>query len=431
MTMTRPNPWTIALFLLPLLACKAEDPSETDANADTGSSGTSGGTTADTPTTGEPMDCSQIEIPAIDESSCVPLATDFQPRTNAGGDMWPTCLGDGSAARVDAYEAMATLLWDNAAEPTAADFTAARDQYVIAEGLESRLNRREDLHYDPIPMDEWDPMVDGDKQCTVPDARRQVPRPLRRPQANEADPRRGVRRRPDRRGRRPRPRREDPRHPRLVPLLSVYKEAETCGSVKAADCDSAWAYYTGVEPIARRQGHLRRGSSPPARTPTSASTTASSPSAAGVTSTRTPTTRCSPTSTPTPSDQFELGWEQLDQSLHRGFALLVRPRRGLLRGRCAAPATPTRRPSGPTCRSLGPSLQREADERDAAQAATLAALWANAEPTAQEVADGIAALDCDLRLPVTPRSRRTRGRALRPASRLVGGTGFEPATRAL
>ena len=29
MTMTRPNPWTIALFLLPQLASKAEDPSET------------------------------------------------------------------------------------------------------------------------------------------------------------------------------------------------------------------------------------------------------------------------------------------------------------------------------------------------------------------------------------------------------------------
>ena len=404
--MTRPNPWTIALFLLPLLACKAEDPSETDANADTGSSGTSGGTTADTPTTGEPMDCSQIEIPAIDESSCVPLATDFQPRTNAGGDMWPTCLGDmlnyqqvdaktpGSAARVDAYEAMATLLWDASGDPSAADFTAARDQYVIAEGLESRLNRRDDMHYPEIPMAEWDPQVDSDKQCTVPAlATKYADRcagPARmKPIIDQAfvDGQSGT---------------GDPRvhaakiHATLdwFLYLSVYKETNTCATVKPADCDSAWAYYTGLEPIASGKGL--------AAEVLAASQNTHERIWDGILAVRCWRDLAQDDMgnyplleevEPAVQDLFEVGWEQVDQALHRGFAVVVRQHaEAYMHALCGegdayAPA------AWAYLQIAGPVLQREANERDAAQAKVLADLWASDSPTAQEVADGIAAID--------------------------------------
>ena len=55
--MTRRNPWTLTLLLLPLLACKADDPGETDGDVTDGTGDT---TNSSTPTTGEPMDCSMI-----------------------------------------------------------------------------------------------------------------------------------------------------------------------------------------------------------------------------------------------------------------------------------------------------------------------------------------------------------------------------------
>ncbi|HEY0139170.1 MAG TPA: hypothetical protein VGB85_34015, partial [Nannocystis sp.] len=177
---TRVHRYTLSLLLIPLLGgCKAEDPEDTE---DTANTETASGTTDEPtgePTTGTPLECSGLEVPAIDESSCKPLATDYQPRVNGSADdSWPACAGDtlpyqqveaktpGSAARIDAYVEMAAALWDNA-EPTAEDFTQARDQYLIPEGLASRVVRREDDHYPEIPMAEWDPQVDGDKQCTV------------------------------------------------------------------------------------------------------------------------------------------------------------------------------------------------------------------------------------------------------------------------
>lgn len=403
--MTRRNPWTLTLLLLPLLACKADDPSETDSNGDT--AGTGDTTAGSTPTTGEPMDCSMIaEIPAIDESSCKPLDTDFQPRTNAGGDMWPTCVGDmipyqqvdaktpGSAARIVAYEEMAKLLWNNPKEPTAADFTAARDQYVIAEGLESRLNRREDLHYPPIPMAEWDPQVDGDKQCTVASLAAKYVERCVGPNAMKplidqafADGQSGT---------------GDARinaakiHGVLQWFLyvSVYKEGNTCATEDPADCDSSWAYYTGMEPITSGKAF-------------SADVLAESQNAHERIYDGLLADRCwrdlakdamggyplLENTTPDIQALFERSWEQLDQALHRGYAVVIRRHlEDHMQTLCGEgdlyPAA-----SWAYLQIAGPALDREATERDATKAKVLTDLWTKDSPTAQDLVDGIAAID--------------------------------------
>lgn len=396
--------WTATLTLsLPLLvACKADDPGESD----TDPTGETGMTDPSTPTTTQPvMECTDIAIAPIDESSCAPLGSDYQPRdAMSANDMWPTCIADsgeytqieagtpGSVARVDAYEMMAALLWNNADEPTPEDFTAARDQFVIAEGLESRLNRREDLHYPPIPEAEWDPMVDSDKQCTVSALADKYPDRCVGPkhmkpvldeafaagQAGEGDPRVHAAR----------------IHATLDWFLnlSVYKEAETCGSGKAADCDSCWAYYSGVGGLDDPKG-------------ISAGINAASPETHariydGILAVRCwrdlykdPDYPLFPDLDGAAIDQFELGWEQLDQALHRGGALLVRSHAvSYFESLCGTGDT-SQAAEWAYLTVLGPTLQLEAEARDAGKAATLAALWANPAPTAQDVADGVAAID--------------------------------------
>lgn len=405
---TRPNPWTLTLLLLPLLACKADDPGETDGNGNgTDSTGATDSNSTGTPTTGEPMDCSMIpEIAAIDEASCEPLATDFQPRTDAAGDMWPACIGDmvdyqqveaktpGSAARIVAYEEMAKLLWDNPNEPTAEDFTAARDQYVIAEGLESRLNRREDLHYPPIPEAEWDPQVDGDKQCTVAAlaakyADRCVGPNTMKPIIDQAfaDGQSGT---------------GDPRvnaakiHATIewFLYLSVYKETNTCATEKPADCDSAWAYYTGLAPISGGVGF-------------SADVLAGSKNAHERIWDGLLAVRCwrdlakddmgayplLEMVTPELQDLFEVGWEQVDQALHRGYAVVVRDHaEAYLNSLCGAGDSYAPAAWAYLQISLD-ALVREASERDAAKGKIIADVAASASPTAQDIADVIGAID--------------------------------------
>lgn len=407
--MTRLNRWTLTLLLLPTLAsCKAGDPEASDSNTASDSSGSDD--TAGTPTTGEPMDCEGISIPAIDESACMPLADDYQPRTNPDNDGWPACIGDefpyvqvdaktpGSAARIEAYEQMGKLLWDNPNTPTVADFTAARDQYVIAEGLASRVNRREDLHYPPIPEAEWQDGVDGDKQCTVSAlAMKYVDRcvgPNKMAPIVEGafdDAQLGDKATID-------PRINAAKIHATIEwflYLSVYKEAETCGSEDPADCDSSWAYYTGLEGIESGKGFSK-------------DVLANSKNAHERIHDGIHATRCWRELTKTAEGEypffkmlpeedvalFERGWEQLDQALHRGFAVVVRQHaEAYLDGICGT-AQHYRPAAWAYLQIAGAALQREADERgDATQAKVLADLWAKDSPTAQEVADGIAALD--------------------------------------
>lgn len=392
--------WTVtfALALPALAACGDDGSASTDTNT-TGDS-TSAGTE---PTTGTPENCEGIMVPAIDESACTPEATDYQPRTNdSADDMWPACVSDmgpytlvegtpSAQARIDAYEKMADLLWRKS-NPTPEDFTMARDQYVIPEGLESRVSRREDLHVDPIPMADWDPQVDDDKQCTVGDnvtkyAARCIGPSTMQPmiddafakgQSGEGDP--DV-------------------HAATIHgaldwfiYLSTYKEANTCATVVAKDCDASWAYYTGGQSI---EGGLGMASEVRA-----GSANAHERIHDGLMA-----VRCwrdlnqdgmggYPLLDTLPQDQIDLfnrGWEQLDQALHRGLAVIVRDQmKAYIDAACAGNK---RVHIWAFLQAAGQGLQREAEERDATNAKVLSDLWAMDAPTAADVAPAITALD--------------------------------------
>jgi hypothetical protein len=238
-TRTRTLLTTLTLGLA-LTACRSDD----DPNSDDAGDGDGDGDG------GQP--CDPADDP-VDEASCTPLASDYLPHAS-DADMYPACISDGGAyelvadppasiARVEAHAQIAALLWENGT-PSAADFTAARTVYELDEGLGSRVDRREDLHYPDIPMAEWDPGLDPDKQCANPTnaanhPERCVGPSTLRPLINGAfiagmsgdgDPN---------------------LHAARIEAgllwfsyLSVYKEAFTCTHTPK-DCDSAWAYYAG------------------------------------------------------------------------------------------------------------------------------------------------------------------------------------------
>lgn len=102
-------------------------------------------------------------------ASCKALASDYTPRVNMSkDDTWPACVSDNgtyqligmstpsAAARTVAYDAIAARLWENAAVPGMMDFLKSRDDYSIANGIGSRVDRRQDLHYPEVPgMDKF------------------------------------------------------------------------------------------------------------------------------------------------------------------------------------------------------------------------------------------------------------------------------------
>ena len=439
--MTRAQ-WTLPLTLVLLApACKEPDPGvdtttddSTSAAASTGSgttepSDTTDGPTTGTPTTDEPTTapttdaptttttdptgtstgdptgtpCDALQISPIDESACEALASDYQPRVNMSkDDTWAACVVDsgvyaqvdakvpGTVARVAQYETIADLLWRNGT-PSKEDFTAARDAYITPEGLESRVVRRDDLHYPNIPENEWDPQVDADKQCTVEALWTKYPERCVGPstlrpiiddafiagQTGDGDP--------------------DVHAARIRAaldwflVLSVYKEANTCATVKAADCDSGWAYYTGGQSIDAGLG-------------IAATLRAASPNTHerihdGILAVRCWRDLNQDGGMYPPLDQvdakaqalFEQGWEQLDQALHRGLALLVREQLvAYTNATCENSELPA---VWAYLQITGPALQREADERDAAGAAALKTLWAAQAPTVPELEAGLLAID--------------------------------------
>lgn len=190
-------------------------------------------------------------IPGHADPSCGAVPDYYAP----GTPDWPACAMDGgeyplidstpsSIARVEAYEEMMGVMRFGTA-PTPDDFTAARAIYAVDEGLESRLQRREDLRVVAVPMADWAPGVDSDKQCSVTTnvdkyPERCVGPSTLAPMINEAFMM-GQTGQGD---------------PRVLAAridgailwflyISTIKEANTCFTSKAKDCDSSWAYYTG------------------------------------------------------------------------------------------------------------------------------------------------------------------------------------------
>lgn len=182
-------------------------------------------------------------------ASCTPLATDYQPGKTVAG--WPTCVSDGNTyvpinanistvPRIAAFEEIAKLLWECDKVPSAQDFNEAKVQLTIANGLQSRLDRREDEHY-PAYLNGM-----GQTLCTdMTQASNQPNRcvgPVKMVPIINAALAAGALG-------------QDPRvnAARIEGTLmwffytSVYKEAVTCGNTATQDCDSSWAYYSGGE----------------------------------------------------------------------------------------------------------------------------------------------------------------------------------------
>lgn len=225
-------------FVLP--GCPVDDtggPLESE-SADTGMS------------TGEVACLEPLGLDPPDEWSCSALAGDYTP---GGEDDYAACVVDdgkyhlvadtpSSIARVEAYEAVRSML---AGSPDADAFTEARSKYAEDEGLESRLLRREDLHFPPVPEADWQPGVDPDKQCTVESNVEKYPdrcagpgkiAPLLNDAFSSGQTGSGT------------PEVEAAKIDAALLwflYLSVFKEASTCFSSAEKDCDSSWAYYTG------------------------------------------------------------------------------------------------------------------------------------------------------------------------------------------
>jgi hypothetical protein len=327
------------------------------------------------------------------ESACGPLATDFVPGAD---DDYPACVADngewtvvfedppGAQARVEAYESMMDLL-RGGTTPDAAAFTMARTLYAQDEGLESRLLRREDLHYPPVPAADQDAGVDFDKQCTVADnattyTDRCVGPAKIAPMINDAFAA-GMTGEGDANV-----------HAARIDAgvlwflwVSTYKEAASCVELPE-DCDAHHAYYDGN---ALRASPLGVG----------AEINAISPLAHGAIFDGMLAIRCWRDLYPDAllwedfgadgQDTFEAAHEQLDNALWYGWARLVRDRLEKHPLTCGSEAAA----SWAFIEVVGPVLDVEAESRDAAAAATLAALWANDAPAAADLEGAIAAID--------------------------------------
>ena len=372
----------ILVFGLTPTACTNDDPMTEGESGDGDGDGDSGA---------DP--CAPADDP-VDEGSCGPLETDYP-----GSDLYPACISDsglyelyadppGSIARIEAGDAIAELLWRKGA-PTVADFTEARTTYELDQGLGSRVERREDLHYDPIPEDEWDPGLDPDKQCSNTALAMAYPErcagPVRlRPLINQAfvdgmsaegDPNLNA--------------------ARIKAgffwfyYLSVYKEAYTC-TAKGKDCDSAWAYYTGGAQVdgdlIGLAGFVAEYSEPTHQRIFDAVLAA----------------RCFrdlydnetyPTYDALPDEGkvlFDTAWEQLDDALHRGFAIVIRQH---LLAHDSEACSAASEANWELVTILGEVFDRELRERDADAADELLDIYALTSPSVEDVARAVELID--------------------------------------
>lgn len=240
------------LFSLSLLAstlavgCTDDVPPETDlGTTDVGDIGADvpGDTVAPDAGDTDTLDTSDTDVAP---SECEPRDSDYSPGAD---DQWPECVSDdgtyhqvqdsiSTIGRVGGFEAIAELLWRNGT-PSPEDFVAARDEYATGEGLDSRVQRREDEHYPPVTdPDSGDTLRCRDEGVPALDPQRCVGPALILPVLNDAfvagiegtDP--------------------EIQAARIEAALlwffyiSTHKEATTC-AVAAKDCDSSYAYYSG------------------------------------------------------------------------------------------------------------------------------------------------------------------------------------------
>ncbi|MFP2911303.1 hypothetical protein ACLESD_41025 [Pyxidicoccus sp. 3LFB2] len=195
------------------------------------------------------FDCPNPPVYTENVSACQPAATDYRPRdaaaNNSATDAWAACISDNNTyspidpnistvARVAAFEDIATKLWKDGKYPTSQEFVESLDVFTQPEGLASRVQRREDVHYPAAPnggrcRDQGVPETAPDR-CVGP--------AKLMPILNDAFTR-GAR------GETPHVQAARIEAALLWFLyVSPLSEVTSCGSAPK-DCDSAWAYYTG------------------------------------------------------------------------------------------------------------------------------------------------------------------------------------------
>jgi hypothetical protein len=245
---------TLAAAALLFTACGDDD------STDTPDSGTPDSGTPDsgTPDSGTTVDCENPPVYTENVTGCQPAATDYRPRdaaaNNSATDAWPACISDSNTyspinanittvARVAAFDDIAARLWKGGKVPTQQDFIESFDQYTQGEGLGSRVQRREDIHY-PKP-----PSGLRCREANVPETApdRCVGPAKLLPIINDAFLK-------GRQGEQPRVQAARIEAALLWFLyVSPLSEVDSCGGTPQ-DCDSAWAYYTGGTPRAEPKG---------------------------------------------------------------------------------------------------------------------------------------------------------------------------------
>lgn len=328
-----------------LTACPGPVPTPTDGGVDAG--GSSGAF------------CDPPAVFLENVTSCQPLATDYLPRSSSSStDAWPACISDtgaftpinpntSSIARVTAFEDIAGLLWRDGALPGPQAFIDARVVYAVDQGIDSRVQRREDLHYPAAPS-----------ACSTAGIPEQHPDRCAGPAKllpilNDAFAK-GARG-------------EAPRlHAARIEAalvwffyLSPLAETVSC-TTKPQDCDSCWAYYAGGTPrdAPLGLGKMIRGLGPETHDRAYDATLA---------------VRCwrnldNETGVATDLVRRDLAFAQLDQALLRGVALVLRQRASELH--CTTGDVREARFAFLT--TLGPLLDRAARERSVANADILA-----------------------------------------------------------
>ena len=369
------------------------DGADSGNDPDTGTgTGTDTGTESVDSGSGTEGECVPGEaLSPVDESGCTPSENDYQPTVNGSADdAWPACDNDdgsytpleqpGAAARVEAWMEMRSIF---AAGLTPEDFTAAREQYAIDQGIESRVLRREDVRYPEIAEADQDPMVDFDKQCTVGDNVMAYPDRCAGPakiapiindafaagQTGEGDPAVHAARIDAAIG--------------WFMYISVIKESTFSCPVAGfeKDCDSGWAYYNGGR---GRDEAIGYGGDVLA-----ASSLANERVFDGLAA-----MRCFRDTYPADMDAdtsdplYEYGRDQLVRANDFAAAQVLRDRLDLQLA-CSEDADA----NWAWIQVFGQALVKAAQDVDATQAATLEALLANDAPTPEDIAGGAAALD--------------------------------------
>ncbi len=146
-----------------------------------------------------------------------------------------------SIGRVNGFEEIADRLWRVDMPPMASAFDEASMIYLEPEGLDSRVSRREDEHYEPVTNDDGETLRCRDEGVPEMAPDRCVGPAQIKPIIIDALGEGGMGTDPE------------VNAARIEAALlwffyvSTYKETVTC-TQKKKDCDSSYAYYTGGQP---------------------------------------------------------------------------------------------------------------------------------------------------------------------------------------